>query len=77
MANRRVQSFNAPAKSTVRVSVSLPANQCNELEQIAQRQRVSLAWVIRDAVQAYLVDRWPLLDKVEMESAHKEETKIA
>lgn len=61
MANRRVQSYSAPAERTVRASVSFPEDQYAELERIAQDQRVSLAWVVRDAVQTYLVQRWPLL----------------
>ena len=32
-----------------------------ELEEIAHAQRVSLAWVLRDAVKRYLADRAPLL----------------
>lgn len=62
MANRRVQSYTAPAKRTVRASVSFPEDQYAELERIAQEQRVSLAWVVREAVQTYLVQRWPLLE---------------
>ncbi len=62
MANRRVQSYTAPAERTVRASVSFPEDQYAELERIAQDQRVSLAWVVREAVQTYLVQRWPLLD---------------
>lgn len=61
MANRRVQSYTAPAERTVRASVSFPEDQYTELERIAQEQRVSLAWVVREAVQTYLVQRWPLL----------------
>jgi hypothetical protein len=61
MANRRVQSYAAPAERTVRASVSFPEDQYAELERIAQNQRVSLAWVVREAVQSYLVTRWPLL----------------
>ena len=62
MANRRVQSYTAPADRTVRASVSFPEDQYAELERIAQEQRVSLAWVVREAVQTYLVQRWPLLE---------------
>jgi metal-responsive CopG/Arc/MetJ family transcriptional regulator len=62
MANRRVQSFTLPAERTVRASVSFPEDQYAELERIAQSQRVSLAWVVREAVQSYLVTRWPLLE---------------
>lgn len=62
MANRRVQSYTAPAERTVRASVSFPEDQYAELERIALNQRVSLAWVVREAVQSYLVTRWPLLE---------------
>lgn len=62
MANRRVQSYTAPAERTVRASVSFPEDQYAELERIAQVKRVSLAWVVREAVQTYLVQRWPLLE---------------
>lgn len=60
MANRRVQSLSAaPAECTVRASVSFPEDQYAELERIAVEQRVSLSWVVRDAVQSYLVTRMP------------------
>ena len=62
MANRRVQSYTAPSERTVRASVSFPEDQYAELERIALEQRVSLAWVVRDAVQSYLVTRWPLFE---------------
>jgi len=45
----------------VRASVSFPEDQYAELERIALDQRVSLAWVVREAVQSYLATRWPLL----------------
>jgi hypothetical protein len=59
MANRRIQSYTAPAERTVRASVSFPEDQYAELEQLALAQRVSLAWVVREAVQSYLVQRLP------------------
>lgn len=62
MANRRIQSYTAPAERTVRASVSFPEDQYAELERIAQDQRVSLAWVVREAVQTYLVQRCPPLE---------------
>lgn len=62
MVNRRIKSYAAPAESTVRASVSFPEDQYTELERIAQQQRVSVAWVVREAVQTYLVTRWPLLE---------------
>ena len=63
MVNRRIKSYTAPAESTVRASVSFPEDQYAKLELIAQQQRVSLAWVVREAVQTYLVTRWPLFEK--------------
>ena len=65
MAKRRIQSYTAPAENTVRASVSFPEDQYAELELIAQQQRVSLAWVVREAVQTYLETRWPLLEKTD------------
>ncbi len=48
------------AIETVRVSVSFPKGVYAELEQIADANKVSLAWVVREAVEKYLKDRWPL-----------------
>lgn len=62
MANRRVQSYTAPAERTMRASVSFPEDQYAELERIALKHRVSLAWVVREAVQTYLVQRKPLME---------------
>ena len=63
MVNRRVRSFSTPASSTIRASVSLPGDQYANLEKLAQDQRVSVAWVVRDAVQEYLVRRLPSLGR--------------
>ena len=62
MAKRRDQSDTTSAVRTVRASVSFPENQYVEIERIALNLRVSLAWVVRDAVQTYLVNRQPLLN---------------
>lgn len=52
----------APAtKSTPRLSVSFPADLKKTLEQIAKEQKVSLSWIVRDAAEKYVSDRWPLL----------------
>lgn len=37
-----------------RVTVSLPSSDKLKLERIAEKKRVSLAWVVRDAVLEYL-----------------------
>ncbi|MGP1676786.1 MAG: CopG family transcriptional regulator [Burkholderiales bacterium] len=77
MANRRVRSYTAPAERTIRASVSFPEDQYSELERIADQQRVSLAWVVREAVQAYLVTRWPLLGQAEVSPANTTNTNEA
>jgi predicted transcriptional regulator len=43
-----------------RASVTLPPDVHKSLEQIAQEKKVSVAWVIREAVDKYLADKWPL-----------------
>lgn len=40
-----------------RVTAMIDEADISRLEQIAQQQRVSLAWVIRDAVADYLADK--------------------
>jgi metal-responsive CopG/Arc/MetJ family transcriptional regulator len=74
MANRRVQSYTAPAERTVRASVSFPEDQYAEIERIARERRVSLAWVVREAVQTYLVQRWPLLEGEAATNANESES---
>ena len=43
-----------------RTSVTLPDDVQKTLELIAKEKKVSVAWVIRDAVDKYLADKWPL-----------------
>ncbi|MGB2984825.1 MAG: ribbon-helix-helix protein, CopG family [Phycisphaerae bacterium] len=45
---------------TRRVSVTFPHEHYVALERIAERKRVSVAWVVRDAVDAYLTAETPL-----------------
>jgi metal-responsive CopG/Arc/MetJ family transcriptional regulator len=51
-----------PPRRTARVSVSFPAELYGTLEQIAKDKKVSVAWVIRDAADKYIAERWPLLE---------------
>jgi metal-responsive CopG/Arc/MetJ family transcriptional regulator len=41
---------------TMRASVSFPAEVYGELERIAATKKVSLAWVVRDAAERYVVE---------------------
>ena len=47
-------------KEPVRVSVTFDGRDYDELQAIAEEKRVSIAWVVRDAVGSYLGDRSPL-----------------
>jgi metal-responsive CopG/Arc/MetJ family transcriptional regulator len=42
------------SNSTIRSSISFSQNIYNSLEEIALEKKVSLAWVVRDAVETYL-----------------------
>ncbi|MGE3957421.1 MAG: ribbon-helix-helix protein, CopG family [Vicinamibacterales bacterium] len=46
--------------TTVRATISFPADHYATLEEIARQKKVSLAWVVREAVDTYLDNKWPL-----------------
>ena len=48
-------------KEGTRTSVTFPADLYAELERIAADKKVSVAWVVRDAVEKYVDARYPLL----------------
>lgn len=58
-----IPSTDARKQKTARASVSLPAEHYSELERIAVQNRVSVAWVIRDAVDRYLSTKNPLFHR--------------
>lgn len=47
--------------SSVRATISFPSETYQTLEDIARRKKVSLAWVVREASEQYIADKWPLL----------------
>ena len=49
--------------SSLRVSIGFPPNLYRSLEEIAREKKVSLAWVVREAAEKYVEDRWPLFGK--------------
>lgn len=53
-----------------RVSVSLPPDVHSTLEQIAHEKKVSVAWVVREAVDKYLADKWPLFAATKQHEEH-------
>jgi len=65
MKSRRADSRKVKADSTaaVRASISFPPEVYETLEVIAKEKKVSLAWVVREAAEKYIADRWPLFGK--------------
>jgi metal-responsive CopG/Arc/MetJ family transcriptional regulator len=63
MNAKKVEGKKMKAESTtqVRATISFPRQVYETLEGIAKEKKVSLAWVVRDAVERYIEDKWPLL----------------
>jgi hypothetical protein len=61
MSGKKRQAKNTPAAaSAVRATISFPPDVYQTLEIIAKEKKVSLAWVVRDATEKYIADKWPL-----------------
>ena len=52
--------IKAESLAAVRASISFPSDVYETLELIAKEKRVSLAWVVREAAEKYIADKWPL-----------------
>jgi metal-responsive CopG/Arc/MetJ family transcriptional regulator len=48
------------SSAAVRTSISFPPDVYRVLEGIAKEKKVSLAWVVREATEQYLAQKWPL-----------------
>jgi hypothetical protein len=57
------QHSETPAEGPVRATISFPPDIYKTLEGIARQKKVSLAWVVREAVDQYVTDKWPLFGK--------------
>lgn len=51
-------------EKSIRTTISLPTGDYEHLEQLAKRKKVSIAWVVRDAVGRYLSAELPLFREV-------------
>lgn len=51
--NKRIQGKN-------RISVTFPQEDYDEIVRLAKRKRVSLAWIVREALGRYLMSGAPL-----------------
>lgn len=54
------KKMNTQSAAAVRASISFPPEVYETLEVIAKEKKVSLAWVVRDAAEKYIADKWPL-----------------
>jgi predicted DNA-binding protein len=53
---------NKPEREpSIRATISFPTELYQTLEGIAKQKKVSLAWVVREATERYVADKWPLL----------------
>jgi predicted DNA-binding protein len=50
----------ASAGPSIRTTASVPRETYRILESLAAQKKVSVAWVIRDAIERYVSDQWPL-----------------
>jgi len=55
MPQKSLFNFQGEQDSSKRATISLPQEDYNKLEEIAYQKRVSIAWVIREAVTEYIV----------------------
>jgi len=43
-----------------RASITFPPDLYKTIEEMAKLKKVSIAWVVREAVEKYVGDQWPL-----------------
>ena len=54
------KKMKAQNTAQVRATISFPPHVYETLEGIAREKKVSLAWVVREATEKYIADKWPL-----------------
>lgn len=60
MSKAGTSKQQTPPREGNRAPVTFPANVYAEPERIAEEKRVSVAWVVRDAVEKYVETQYPL-----------------
>ena len=53
----------AESTAAVRASISFPPDIYETLDIIAKQKKVSLAWVVREAAEQYIGEKWPLFNR--------------
>jgi predicted DNA-binding protein len=54
------KKMKTQSASAIRASISFPPEVYETLETIAKEKKVSLAWVVREAAEKYIAEKWPL-----------------
>ena len=49
--------------AAIRASISFPVDIYETLDIIAKQKKVSLAWVVREAAEQYIGEKWPLFNR--------------
>jgi predicted DNA-binding protein len=44
-----------------RASITFSPEVYETIEDLAKKKKVSIAWIVREAVEKYVADQWPLL----------------
>jgi hypothetical protein len=60
-ARKKQETSPKATASAVRASISFPPQVYKTLEDIARQKKASLAWVVREATENYITEKWPLL----------------
>lgn len=60
MVKSKREKMKAESPAAVRATISFPPEVYETLEVIAKQKKVSLAWVVREAAEQYLAEKWPL-----------------
>lgn len=61
MATTNQTRNNEKRGAQPRASITFPPELYKTVEDLAKRRKVSIAWVVREAVEKYVADQWPLL----------------
>jgi predicted DNA-binding protein len=61
MPSRKEARSKCRSNKMPRTSVSFPPEVYKTIEDLAKKKKVSIGWVVREAVEKYVADQWPLL----------------
>ena len=67
MAIRKRNRSKGKGCAQPRASITFPPELYRTIEDLAKRKKVSIAWVVRDAVERYVADQWPLFAPLKQE----------